>query len=503
MALEPGKIYVPSGVDEIRSDFLDDIELAAQSQGVANPPIQPGSDWYVLGTALGNLGMLEYANVTIGDRNSNVLTAVGEELDEIREGLGLPIVEASPASGRIIISIPGSSTVTISAGEQLLWPNNLRGQVARTAFAVSDGDEIDVVAIDTGSDTDVEPGAIVKFVDPPNGVDIEAEASTLSPITGGLDEENDERKRDRCLNRLRNRPASGNWGDNIETALNALSSIQYAFVYPALGGPATRKVVLTRDIQPDKNLFTRVPTAAQVEIVRAAIQAKLPDGSENVVQATAEENTDVALVATVPDAAAAGGDGTGWYDATQWPTLNGDTYTPISTVTSTTQVTLNALVASAPTAGQTHIAWWSSVSQRFHIRLITAQSGSAGAWVITVDEPMVDHLGNAPQVGDFICPAAVNIVEYGNTWREVMRRLGPGENTASSNLLPRAARRPKTTTEWPSALGIKQLTALTSAHDEISDADWSYRSVTTPTVPGAITTAPNILKPRHFGIYPQ
>lgn len=503
MALEPGKIYTPSGPDEIRRDVLDDIELGAQAAGVADPPTQPDTDWYILGTALGNLGMLEYSNVSVNDRNASVLEAVGDELDSHREGLGLPIVEPSVSSGRIVISVPGGGNHTISEGKQLVWPNGNRGKVSRTFLGATDGDEVEVVSIDTGEVMNLDAGAVVKFVDPPIGVDINAEVSAAQPISGGLDEETDERKRDRILNRLRTRPASGNWGDNIETALNALGSIQYAFVYPGLGGPASRKVVLVRDIQTSKNLFTRIPTGPQVSTVRTAIHTKLPDGSENIVQAVAEEQTDVALVATLPEAAAAGGDGTGWVDATKWPTLNGDTRVAITTSTSTTQVTLGGLVATGATAGQTHIAWYSSVSQRFEVRLVTAVSGSAGAWVITVDKPMVDHLGNKPTVGDYVCPAAVNTVEYGEVWREVMRRLGPGENTSSANLTPRASRRPFTTRDWHHSLGVKQLTAVTAAFPEISDADWSYRSITTPTVPGSIATAPNVLVPRHFGIYPQ
>ena len=501
MALEVGKIYIPSGPDEIRRDYLDDLELQAAADGIV-APTQPKTDNYLTGTALGNLAMLEYSNVAIGERNGSVLDAVGQELDEHRAALGLRIVEPSPGTGRVIVSIPGGGPVTINAGEQLLWPNGKIGQVSITFLGALDGDEVSVAATDTGVDTNVDAGETLTFVDPPNGVDSAAEVSGLEPITGGLDEETDERKRDRCLNALRTNPGSGNWGQNIEDALSALSSIQYAFVHPALGGPASRKIVLIRDINPDKNLYSRTPSAAQVEIVRAALHADLPDGSENVIQAVAEETTDVAILVTIPEAAASGGNGAGWLDATQWPILTGgETFTPITASGAPDVVTVDADTALAPLVNQTHVAWWSSVSQKFEIRLIITQTGASGAWVIAFDAPLTDHLGNGPTIGDYICPAAVNMVSYGKTWRDVMRKLGPGENTASGNLLPRALRHPYVTDEWYPSLGVKQLTVLTTEYDEISDADWSNRTLTTPTVPGAVSTAPNVLIPGHFGVY--
>jgi hypothetical protein len=40
-------------------------------------------------------------------------------------------------------------------------------------------------------------------------------------------------------------------------------------------------------------------------------------------------------------------------------------------------------------------------------------------------------------------------------------------------------------------------------HAEISDAEIAYASATVPTVPSSVDDPPNVLTPRHFGIYVQ
>jgi hypothetical protein len=168
-----------------------------------------------------------------------------------------------------------------------------------------------------------------------------------------------------------------------------------------------------------------------------------------------------------------------------------------------TSVTVGAATAVAPIANVTEILWWSRHDMAFHRRRVTAQSGTAGAWLLTLDAPLVDSMNNVASVGDFISPAAVNAESYAKTWRSVMRSMGPGEMLSpGSNRLPRASRHPKPTAKWPSALTIVQLNTFTSAHKEVSDCAWSYRSATEPTVPGSVDLPPNILVPNNFGIYP-
>ena len=505
MTIEVGKIYVPANAEEIRDDFLTDIRLEAIKQGVSNPPVLPGSDWHVLGTALANLALIQYSNIRISEDDANLLTATGQPLDNIREAYGLPEVPASPATGAIVVSVVGTLPVTIPDGTEFVLPNGLRGKVDGTFINVFDGGEVNVVTIDTGDDTNLGAGDIVQFVSPPVNVQTEAEVSVNSPLSGGTDEESDERKRARILNRLQNVPAGGNWGDLVETSLNALASLQYAFVYPAIGGPASVKVVLTKNTNPDKLDFSRQLNASAVNIVRSAIYEKMPSPMEVVVQSVTDEGVDASVLLEVPNAATAGGNGQGWRNATPWPNLvpaDGG-FVPISNPGGGGfDVELIANTTVLPIPGQTYIAWWSSVDQKFYVRLVTGVVlAGPPVWRLNLDAPLVDSQNNLAQFGDYISPAAVNSEAYGKTWRTIANDLGPGENTTDPNRLPRSLRHPLEQVSFSSNLTIKQLQALTLAHQEISDANWSFRSLSSPTIPFNVSDTPNILVPRHFGIY--
>ena len=87
-----------------------------------------------------------------------------------------------------------------------------------------------------------------------------------------------------------------------------------------------------------------------------------------------------------------------------------------------------------------------------------------------------------------------------------MNALGPGENTASTNILnqnpTRGYRRPWNYETFPFELSSRQTNTFQREFDDVIDVDYLYRSLTKPTVPGSILTAPNVLKLHHFGIYP-
>lgn len=508
MTTPTNQLYTPSSAAEIRDDFLTDVRLEARkyaSEDEVDRVTRPGTDWFILATALGNLGLLQYSNIARADANANVLTATGSSLDQFRQVLGLPAVIASPSTGSIVVTVQPAGFLANFDSNQFVLPNGKRGKINGVFVGVADQTDLPVTTIDTGSDCNLAAGNVVRFVSPPPNVKTEAKVSVNAPLSGAVDNETDVRKRDRILNRLQTVPAGGNWGYAIEQSLNALATVQYAFVYPALGGPASEKVVVVRDIDPDSYVFSRSLSTQATSIVRDALHATMPDDIEIVVASVVEQGTDVTMSMTLPVAASAGGNGLGWLDAAPWPPLaGGQTRVTITALSADgLTVTLDAATATAPLVNQ-HIAWWSKVDQQFYTRTIAQViTVVPGAYVIAVDQPLVDHNNTLASVGEYISPTSTNIVAYGDTWRGSMRRLGPGENTADPNRIPRALRRPFIADEWPSALTVRQLVEMLDAHAEISDAAWTYRSLTAPSVPGAVTTSPNILVPANFGVYKQ
>jgi uncharacterized phage protein gp47/JayE len=491
--------------EELRDDMLADLELGAIDSGVATPPIEVGTDWYNLAVAEASLHSITCQNMRLADADTTPLTAGDAKLDDWRESIGTTEVNPTGARGRVVVETTGTASIQANTP---LSANGRRYRVTTTYINVANNDEIECEAVDTGDDTNLDPGTELQFVVAPTNVKKTAYVSKTEPLQGGLSAENDERKRGRVLNDLRTIPGAGNWGHLRKLALDASPAVQGAYIYPALGGPSSVKVVITKAFNPKIGDFTRSPSSALVEIVRQAIQVgndetkATPDCMEVVVQGAADEALSVSLTVDIPSSVLSGGDGTGWLDPTPWPDLNGDTYVAVTSVADSRNITVGALTTTSPVAGQTHVAWWSPSDQAFVIRLVVSVSGSAGAWVLGLDQPLVSKADSAMVGGgDFVCPAATNLKKYGDTWRSVLGALGPGENTSAEARLPRARRRPFTDSQDSPALNASQTRSLQNKHKEIQDIAYSYRSATTATVPGSVATAPNVLVLDNFAIY--
>jgi uncharacterized phage protein gp47/JayE len=510
-----GRIVIPTTSAEIAQDFLDDIELEAIKIGIASPPIQRGTDWWLLGQAVSKLALITFAIAKQAETNASILTATGAALEQLRIAYGLPAVVSKVATGRIRVGIQSGSR-TILDGEPLTGSNNVRYEALGTWTGVTDGTEIDVTAVDGGTQGNLKAGETVKFDSPPLGVLTDATVSLSVPITGGEDDETDEDKRARLLDRLQNTPAGGNSGHIIEIADAAVGNLSGVYVYPALGGPSSAVVVPVKKLDPDNNNFSRVLDSAALTLVRQAVQAELPTQNEIVVKAAVDEPTSVSLAVDIPDSALAGGDGTGWVDGTPFPALtagsgDGYDYTSVTAVPSSSQIIISAQVATNAVAGQTSIAWWSTNDQRFRTYLVTAAAGVQGAWDLTLDRPLLDSDNNPVAIGDYICPAATNIEAYGETWRGVMGSLGPGENTTAAARLPRAQRFPSVDDAEQSDLNTQLLVQFAGArddddnllHPEIRNVAYQDRTTSAATVPADVDTAPNVLTLDNFGIYPE
>jgi hypothetical protein len=499
---EVAVITTPSGSAELRNQFLTDYQLAASDAGLV-APVGPGTDAYIIGEGIAQISLIGITNESIHADDANVLTATGAALDRLREGYGLDIVEPTGASGKIRVTVLGSTT--IGSGQQLTLPNGKRIQTISTTINPVDGQEIDVAAIDTGTDTNLAAGETVTFVSPPTNVESEAEVSAEFPLTGGTNAEDDERKRDRILNVLRNKPAAGNWAYLRDKVLAEFGFVQDCYIYPALGGPSSQLIVPVREFDPDNNDFSRAPSDALLQAIRNSLQADANTGIETSVRAAIDEAADFAVLLEIPESSLAGGNGQGWTDPDPWPQLepadNGRV--TISAVNSTNdEITVTADTATEPVDGQTQVAWFSRNDRTFYPALVTDHSGTAGAWVLTLDRPLVGKNGIGPTVGDFISPNAQNLVRYAETWVALFQELGPGEMTADANRLPRSKRHPFTTSEDPAGVTNAALTRLSRDNPEITDFEFSHQSLTTPTIPSGVDDPPNVLVPQNLAFYP-
>ena len=496
-----GKLWVPDSAAVILNDLLSDIRLAMYQLGTTLA-ITPGTDTHIWMTAVANASMVQYSQIATASTSITPLNAAGDDLERWRIALGLPEMEPSVSTGAIHLTVTGSGDVT--DGTVMVLPNGRRIAADGDSLGVGDGDEIPVISLDKGEDVNAIGGTKVRFASAPTNVDPEAIVSYELPLIGGEDAETPARKLERILTRMANAAdTSGNWGGLVLLALNSLASVQKCFVYPALGGPGSTKIVPVRGFYRDLNSFSRSMSDSAVAIVRDAIQSYSNDAAQYVIQAAANEDLNVAIQVTIPASKLAGGNGNGWIDVEPWPPLEGgDTKVAITAVSSSTpSITVNAATATAPIDGQTHIEWWSPATCSFVRQLIVSHSGATTAWVLTLEAPLVDSAGNEPAVGDYVSPGMENAEGYATAWTDVMETLGTGENISGSGIAPRDSRRPFIADGPRSGVTTAELLNFQAKNMEITDIQYAYRSATAPTVPGSINTAPNIFVPNHFGIY--
>jgi hypothetical protein len=490
---------------QIREDILTDIQNEALKAGI-EVPIGPGSHAYAEETGTAGSLMFAHARIDSAKDACTPLTAPeGVDLNRFKRSYRLPDVNKSQASGKVAITITGNGSATIPNGQ----PGTIDGQrftvVNGPWDEIVDGGEVDVNMDNFGSKGNKKAGTKGTFLNPPNNVSPECKVSKYKPIVGGYDDETPSRLRERILNRTGTNPGGGNWGQLREIAFNASPAVQQAFVYPGLFGPSTDKVVILREFDLELLDFSReFPDGAQTG-VRGLIHAAFSTGFTGIVETATNEPVDVALRVELPNATIVGGAGGGWSDGAPWPQLAGPTTkVSITSVGVGGQITINASTTIEPIPGLTRCAWWSPNDMKFHVRTVVTFSGTAGAWVVTPDVPFVDSAGNTPATGQYISPNAENLSNYAKYWVELMGKLGPGENTNDPQLiyLGRALRHPIQEEGWGSKLGMNIRNELKMKNPEMGEIEYSYRSLTQPSIPANVELPPNVLVPRHFGIYP-
>ncbi len=500
-------LRIPDSAEAIRDQLLTDVRLELRNVGITDPEasVAPKTDNYIWATAQANAGILQFAFIGQIRPSITPLFATGNDLERWRLALKLPVVQPTGATGRLTITVNGGASLTLTQGQQFTLPNGLRGQVTTTQTGLSDGSDVSVSMIDTGDKSNAVAGTIVRWVNPVFNLGSTARVSLNRPLVGGFDAETDSRKRERILNRLGNSPGGGNFGQLREIAFNALASVQNCFVYPALGGPSSTKVVVLKAFDAGRNDFSREFDESAAAFVRSKIQEIVSEGVDIPVTPVLDEQTSLAFGLTLPSSSLAGGNGSGWLDAVPWPQqASPGTPCTVSLTTSSKSITVTGCSAVAPIDGVTRVAWWSPQDMTFRVGLVTSHTGTGPSFLINLQDPFVDSTNTQVSIGDYISPPAERMADYRDKLLSLFEALAPGENTADVNRLPRAQRNP-TVSDGGADSDITNAFATRFIRDfaEISDAEILSATKTTPTVPVSIDLQPNVLVPQHFGIYVQ
>jgi uncharacterized phage protein gp47/JayE len=471
MALS-SELLLPSAAS-LKSQVVEDLQLQALDAGVATPPIEPGGEWDLISTGDANIASVLLANLQILDEDSDPLRATGAALDEWRQRLSLPEVLASAASGQLTIVVDG--TATIPAGLQLQAPNGFRARVPLGYVGVTGSILVDAAMIDTGTDGNLLAGTKVQVIGgPPN---IRTEATVPADWTGGKPAEDDTRKRERIISRMRN--GGSGWGDLRSTALDASGAISDCYIYPALGGPGSVKAIVLSNT----SKTTRAVGVTTVAAVQSFIDNAFPKDIWNcVVQSVVDRPADVSVAIQLP----ARGMG-------KWLASGPIAPAYVSSIISETSFSLSGSVGALSI--NELIACWDATTATFSTATVLGISGTA-----VVTTPWSG--GEGPSLNSQISPACENLDGIAAAFVAQMLRLGPGEQVASTN--PRfvfAYRHPVASSDYPMTCGSALLLAVQQAYPQIINI--SYIGTPSPPVPPAlVSSASEVLQLNRFGVYP-
>jgi uncharacterized phage protein gp47/JayE len=493
MADTPSPLELKSAGD-IRDDICRTYRAELITLGVENPNVTPGSDIYVLAQAIGNQLEIGMANVQVMADRAMPDTATGVELDRLVSNMPMDPRKAATGARGFIVYDATAATV-IAAGEQLTGPNGFRYAVDTTA-SYADGASIAITGVDAGEDSNLGAGEALRWVTIPAFASPTALVD-VGGLDGGREDEGDEELRARLLAVYREPPRSGNTSDCIRLAEESSPTVGKAFCYPVIQGPGTFAVAVAAP-PTDTSKQRDIATATVTGTIKPYIDGNIPEHAYSIVNTVTNLTEDVAIGIALPSAktASPSGPGGGWKDGTPWPTYVGNPCRVQLLTTPGTRFTVSC--QAAPVEGVTQIAWLSNQDWKvYRAKVITLHSFATNEADITIDRAFPDV-----NVDSIISPDAENIETYFQAVLDAFAKMGPGELTANAAILAYAYRRPRISVEWPSTTGTHILRALEDSADEVSSAQFIYRLVTDPGVPGAVTSPPIQLVPDNIGLYP-
>ncbi len=466
--------------------------------------VEPGTEVYERFKAYANLASIVIANNKIALSNFSPLTATGEELTTLAGIFGVTRRSASSAAGKITARARNISSITIPSGFICTSAAGLKYATTSAVTSSATVFTLEVRAQTGGDATNLDPGALLTWDDASIGpLKLQAfvgvyDSTTQTyagDISGGADEDDDEKLRERLIERLSFPAVGGNWSQAVQLAELSSASIEKAFAYPCVRGPGSYDIAII------KAGGNRTLTTDDINTAASAVTSQMPGHADLNLTSVSEMGVDVVINLSLPLPASGGGSGGGWRDAVPWPstTESGGNGKPKITAVNvnTSTITVNS-TDDIPVAGK-HFGVWISTLQEMREYTILSVGGVSGARTIVIDVGTSDSMSGLA-AGQYVSAGAFNLKAYAATFLEAMDKLGPGEKTTSTDILPRGARKPPPDVSYPASLTLEQLAALKNNHVEVLDAQYGGRfsngttiGLSTPSPPATTADPPRIL----------
>jgi len=476
MADEITRLELPS-LAELRDGYCLDVARLVPGKNVAR-----GSDTYARATAVAAAAQMILARQVALQDAQMPDASYGADLDRLCTQRGVVVSYGAGATGYVLADCSGTVTYPVDTEIKV---SGLRYKVATTSTVV-DGDQIPIVGVDVGKRTNQVAGTVMTWTSPPAGSNATASVD-VDGLRFGTDADNDAAKRRKLQDVIKYPPRDSNWAQIAKDAQDSSGAIEKAFPYPAVYGPCTMHVAITVAADAEEQ-YTRAATGTLQLLAANAITSKHPEHADLTMTTVTDWDIDIILKVQIPEPKSAGGNGGGWKDDTtiRWPrTVNAASPNAVRLAAAPTNPKQISVTSDVAPVTEAYIALWSSTQKKLVRSRIYAQSG-AGPYTIDLYDPIDITMFIS---GDWVMADAEHLDEYCAAVAESFAGLGPSEKTTDANILPRAARHPKATAEWPTDFSSKQTDKLSTTFEEISHVAFYKAFDSTPTTYSALPIA--------------
>lgn len=457
-----------------------------RSRLIRNPSsdVGPGTDPQLDSLTFADQAVVLYGNAQSIGEAMNLRSTFGKRLEQTaeEEGLNPPRLPAAGGLGfvRIAAAAGGANVLAGAVAVELTTGLRFRATVTGT---YADAAPVPLAGVDTGPETNLAPGTVLTWQNPPIGAGPTVtviEQADGSGLSGGREVESDAELQQRIADKRANPPSAGNSAAYIE-AVESLPNVavQKAFAYPAIKGPGTCGVAFT--LRPARPGGSRVPNGAELAAATEELVAAFPEDDGILVAALAQQPVTCVLKLQWARSAA------GWVDATPWPAYVASSKVCVSNAAAITATSFRASTATtttAPQVGQT-IALYDAAAGRFRRkRIATVTQVTAGkVWDLTfATANAASDTSFVPASGAAVSPWSDSLDSLVAPVASHFDTLGPGEQVS---VLPdpgrRMRREPESPAAWPSVVSNRLLGPV-FALDTVADA-----ALVEPTVPYATT----------------
>lgn len=362
-------------------------------------------------------------------------------------------VDASPATGslglvKITASVGGGE---IQEGHYLTIRGRTNGPrfQCRVSGTYFDGDYVAITSADAGRETNLAPGTVLEWQNPPAGigprctvVDQDGEG-----LTGGRDAATPEEHKAAILDKLRDPPGAENDAHYRQEARKLGVPVQQAFAYPAVLGPGTIGIALC--VFPTRRGGSRIPTGQQLRRVGEGLEYAF--GADDSVLMTTLVAQPTVVGFQIDWVAGAGG----WASASPWPRYAAGGFAiVVKSVTDALNFEVGTIGGNysgvtAPSAGK-RIALFDAANCRFVEKRIASVSGS-GPWDVVIDTTnRVSDENYTPVNGQRISPWSDSLNSVVDGVIMVFDSIGPGEVVGAAPVDgTRRLRTPFAPAQWP------------------------------------------------------